>query len=260
MIARIDYVDGYYLKRCDLLEYAGAYGGKAEGAFNIIQDGIAKGYTGFVTVGSRFSPQCDIVSAICNTMMVSCDLFMPKGKDTLVTKAIQSRDRCSIHAPLSRGAYTNVLIAYAKKFAQDNNKCFIPFGMLCKKNIDVIAKQTYNIPEYIHRIIVPVGSGCTMIGIIQGLKEINRLDIEVIGVITGSSTSRKTVTSYIPKLFNPIKYSFVEYISGIKPKYVYTTVTDETIGDINLDPIYEGKCKKFLNPGDLLWVVGYHDI
>ena len=106
-----------------------------------------------------------------------------------------------------------------KKYALENNKYFIPFGMLCRENINVISKQTYNIPEYIRRIVVTVGSGCTMIGIIQGLNDIKRYDIEVIGVITGSSSSKKTVNGYVPKLFNKVKYNFVEYVSGIKPKY-----------------------------------------
>ena len=91
MLARIDYIDGYYVKRCDLLEYAGAYGGKAEGAFNIIQNGIMLGYNGFVTIGSRFSPQCDIVSTICSNFHLSCDLFMPHGKETSVIKSINKK-------------------------------------------------------------------------------------------------------------------------------------------------------------------------
>lgn len=96
MLARIDYVDGYYVKRCDLLEYGGACGGKAEGAFNIIQDGIQKGYTGFVTVGSRFSPQCDIVSKICSSLGVECFLFMPSGKDTSVTLNIKKEQTAKL--------------------------------------------------------------------------------------------------------------------------------------------------------------------
>lgn len=260
MIARIDCVDGYYLKRCDLLEYAGAYGGKSEGAFNIIQDGIQNGYTGFVTVGSRFSPQCDIVSKICSNLDVECVLFMPSGDDTNVTSNIKRRANCKIIDTLKQGSYTNVLISRAMNYSKAHNKCFIPFGMLCKKNIDIVAKQVYNIPEYVHRIVVPVGSGCTMIGIIQGLNEVHRTDVEVVGVITGSSNSKKVINNLVPKLFNKVPYKIVEYISGIKPKYVYTTRTNECVGTIKLDPIYEGKCKKFLKPGDLLWIVGYHDI
>lgn len=56
MLARIDYIDGYYVKRCDLLEYSGSKGGKAEGAYNLIKDGISKGYSEFVTICSRLSP------------------------------------------------------------------------------------------------------------------------------------------------------------------------------------------------------------
>ena len=99
-----------------------------------------------------------------------------------------------------------------------------------------------------------------MIGIIKGLNMMNRKDVEVVGVITGSINSKDVVSRYVPRLFNNIKYDFVEYVSGIKPKYVYTTITHESIGEVKLDPIYEGKCKKFLKPNDLLWIVGYHDI
>ena len=260
MLASIDYIDGVYLKRCDLLEYAGSKGGKAEGAYNLIKDGISNGYSEFVTIGSRLSPQCEIVSNICNNIGLTCDLFMPKGQDTLVTNKIKSRNNCTIHDDLGRGAYTNVLIYRAKKFAKENNKYFIPFGMLCKKNIDIISEQAYNIPSDVNRVVVPVGSGTTMIGIIKGLNKMNRKDVEVVGVITGSINSKDVVSRYVPRLFNNIKYDFVEYITGIKPKYVYTKVTDEYVGNVHLDPIYEGKCKKFLKPNDLLWIVGYHDI
>ena len=75
-----------------------------------------------------------------------------------------------------------------------------------QKNIDIISEQTYNIPSDVNRVVVPVGSGTTMIGIIKGLNKMNRKDVEVVGVITGSINSKDVVYRYIPRLFNNIKF------------------------------------------------------
>ena len=130
-IAPIELVDGYYLKRCDLLDYYGCKGGKANGAYNLIYDAMQNGYRKFVTVGSRLSPQCDIVSSLCETLNLTCDLFMPNG-DSVVLNNIKNRQSSTLHQ-FGRGSYTNVLISYAKKFSDENNAFFIPFGMVCKK-------------------------------------------------------------------------------------------------------------------------------
>lgn len=259
MIAQIDFEDGVYLKRCDLLNYMGAFGGKAEGAYNLIKKGIEDGYTEFVTVGSRFSPQCDIVSKICEGLNVKCVLFMPNGKRTEVITNIEKRSTSRLNL-ISMGAYTNVLIKKAKDYCKNNNSYYVPFGMLCAKNIDVISRQVINVPSNIKRIIVPVGSGTTMIGIIKGLNKYNRTDIEVIGIITGSNLCKKNIKNFISPLFNHVRYRLYNYKENIKPDELYKIHTNEYIGNIRLDPIYEGKCKKFIKPGDLLWIVGYHEI
>ena len=41
---------------------------------------------------------------------------------------------------------------------------------------------------------------------------------------------------------------------------MYSMKTDYEIDGVKLDPIYEGKCYPYLQEGDLLWIVGYHEV
>ena len=41
-----------------------------------------------------------------------------------------------------------------------------------------------------------------------------------------------------------------------EPGVGYGTAVEGRLGDLLLDPIYEAKALRFLEPGDLLWVVG----
>lgn len=249
--------DGVWLKRNDLYLIHGCNGGKALGANNLIQKGLSLGYNSFVTVGSRFSPQCDIVSAICEYYKVSAHLFMPRGAETSVIKNIKNRVKSELHRD-SKVGYTNVLISYAKKFSELNNCYYIPFGMKCVENIKCVANQVKNIPDSIKRIVVPVGSGVTFCGILHGLVKYHRTDVKVLGVITGANPE-KTIRAFSP-ICNPIKYSLVKYQENLIPSKLYSLKVDASIGGIKLDPIYEAKCAKFLHNGDLFWIVGYHDI
>lgn len=48
----IEYIDGYYFKRDDKYEIFGTKGGKARSAYQLIQQGIEKGFDNFVTAGN----------------------------------------------------------------------------------------------------------------------------------------------------------------------------------------------------------------
>lgn len=252
MIARIDKIDGIYVKRNDLNEFCGCYGGKAECIYRFIEQSEVKT---FVTCGSRDSLQCEIVSQMCENMGYDCHIFLPKGADTPSIRRMKEHGRTTLH-PIPNG-YMVVVKKRALEFAAENNMTLIPFGMQVPHAVFTVASQTVNIPDDVKRVVVPVGGGITLCGILWGLSEAQRKDVEVLGVLTGGD-AEKTIRIYRP-MYNPISYSLVPWEEGT-PTRRYADKAETSIGDVRLDPIYEGKCRKFLKEGDLFWIVGYHEV
>lgn len=250
-ISDVELVDGLFLKRNDLIQIYNSNGLKAQGALNFILNAKKQGKS-VVSVGSRYSPQCDIISDICNNENVNCDLFLPSGEETDVIKRIINRG-CNIHR--IKYGYTSNLIYNAKKFSYDKkNRVFIPFGMMCLENIHLIAKQVENIPYEVKRIIVPIGSGVNFCGIMQGLMDFNRFDVELVGVQVGA-ISTKFIKNHLP-IMNEIKYKIITYKEEFSSIKRYNQRVFEKIGNVELNPIYEGKCFSFLRKGDCFWIVG----
>lgn len=247
-----------FVKRDDLFEVFGVCGGKARSCYQLILDGINKGYTKFVTAGSRKSPQCELVSTICENLGVNCILFMPDSeKTTSVLENIKNNKHTTLIRKFKQGSFNNVLISQAKHFVEENkDSYYIPFGMEFIENIDITKKQVRNIPECVKRIVVPVGSGMTFCSIANGLLEENRLDIELVGIRVGKDPTevfKKYLYKVSNKLLNPHKQLNYKII---KSPHSYDKEVDASIGEIKLDPIYEAKCVDYLQDGDLFWVVG----
>lgn len=248
-------VENYYVKRDDLFEIYGVKGGKARSCYQLILDGISKGYKTFVTAGSRKSPQCELVSTICENLNVKCILFMPTGEETSVIKNInKNKNSTIIRTPCG---YNNVIISRAKKYAEQNSYTYyIPFGMEFRQNIDITKHQVKNIPPEVKRVVVPVGSGMSFCSIAIGLIENKRTDIEMVGVRVGKDP-KKIIDKYLGFYLQYLKKKGLCFnIKMLQSKYKYDNEVSAKIGDIVLDPIYEAKCKEFLQDGDLLWCVG----
>ena len=253
-LSPVEFVDGIYLKRNDKLSIYNVNGGKSQGAYYLVADARSKGFNSVTTVGSRFSPQCNIVSDICENEGITCHLFMPKAKEVgKVIEAIQKRSRSVLH--LIPYGYTSNLIYNAKKFCQQNDSYFIPFGMKCAENINVIARQCRNIPKNIKRIVVPIGSGVTFCGVLKGLMDLGRCDIKVVGIYTGADSSRIFILNNLP-FMNEIKYELRFYKPQLTPSKRYEEQLDIKIGDVSLNERYEAKCFQFLEKDDLFWIVG----
>lgn len=245
----IEKVGNVYLKREDKFEFAGCNGSKVRGALYIIKKAIDLGYKDFVSVGSRFSPQCEIISNICEFLNLKCYLFMPNSyKDTSIIKNIKNNKNTTLVRDLKQGAYTNVLITRAKKFAAENNYYFINFGMELPETIDIIGEQVQNIPDNINRIIIPVGSGMNFCAVANGLLKYNKNNIKIIGISVGKDPMN-TIYKYLP-MFNFMNHQI------IKSEYKYDKGVKADIDGIILDPIYEAKCISFLKDNDLFWIVG----
>lgn len=247
----VEYIDGYYFKRDDKYSIFGVCGGKARAAYQLIQQGVNMGFDTFVTAGSRMSPQCEIVSTICERIGVKCHLFMPSGKDTSVTNNINKNKSSTIHK--CKVGYNTVICSNAKSFSDANGFFYIPFGMECNENIEITKHQVLNIPKEVKRIVIPCGSAMSLISVIKGLGEYNRQDISVIGIQVGKDPSKNL-------------HKFLGYKDSLFEHYNYTIIKSDldyhcpapvtNFCGIELDPIYEAKCIPFIKKDDLLWIVG----
>ena len=248
----IEYIDGYYFKRDDKYEIFGTKGGKARSAYQLIQQGIEKGFDNFVTAGSRMSPQCEIVSTICEAMGVNCHLFMPSGKETSVLYNIAKNKKSTIYK--CEVGYNSVICSRAKKFADEKKYFHIPFGMECEENIEITKHQVRNIPQSIKRIVIPCGSGMSLISVVKGLQYYNMGSIKVIGVQVGKNPI-DNLNKFLG-IKNSLFGTDINY-EIVKSQLDYHQMpTDTTFCGIELDPIYEAKCIPFMEKGDLLWIVG----
>lgn len=237
--------EGIWLKHDDEFKVCGVAGGKSRSAYQVIQQLLEKGHSTIVTAGSRQSPQCEIVSYICEELGVDCKLFMPFGGDTSVIQHIKGNPHTEVIRV--RPGYNNIIVARAREYALNRGCGYVPFGMECAENVEITSKQVLNIPKDCKRVVAPVGSGMSISSIITGMYN-NNIDKPILGVRVGKDPIR-TIEKYAQGI------DFMD-VSLVPSSVDYHTSVEEYVGDYQLDPIYEGKCKEFLEPGDCLWVVG----
>ena len=238
--------EGVWLKRDDMFEIYGVRGGKARSAYQVILELLEQGYKTIVTAGSRQSPQCEIVSFICESIGVDCKLFMPFGGDTSVITNIKNNSHTEIIRV--RPGYNNIIVARAREYAENRGCGYVPFGMECARNVEVTSEQVQNIPMECSRVVVPVGSGMSFSSIVTGMSKYG-IEKPLLGVRVGKDPT-KIINEYAFGL-DLMDYEIVE--SSVD----YHEPVEAYVGGYNLDPIYEAKCFEFLKRGDLLWVVGH---
>lgn len=223
----------YY--RLDTQCYNGVYGGKAEIAYQLCQN-----INGIVTCGSRESIQVLTFAQICDTLYKPCEVHIPKGKETPMMQKLKNTKTKIIYEKVG---YNNVLNAHAKNNAIQLNYKFIPLGMIgCQEAITIIKQNTAKLLNQFpntNRIVIPVGSGTTMIGVCEYLYE-NNLNIPVLGVSVGMNVDKI--------LEKNTKY---QHYDIIKSSWPYNYHVQHPF----LNPVYEAKCVEHLKDGDTLYVV-----
>lgn len=232
------------LKRDDTFEIAGVCGGKTRTCWSLSKNATK----GLVTAGSRQSPQVNIVAHIAKYLNLPCRVHTPMGK---LSPEVESAKACGAEVIQHRAGYNNVIIARAREDAKNLGWTEIPFGMNINEAVEQTRKQVANIPNSIKRLVVPVGSGMSLAGILHGLQD-NNLNIPVLGVIVGADPVKRLNT------FAPIFWE--RMVDLVKSQLDYhVEVKDNNIGNIILDPIYEGKCLPFLEQNDLFWIIGVRE-
>lgn len=250
-----------WVKRDDLFEICGVRGGKARSCFSYVNQHLKEkdnNIIGLITGGSRSSPQVQIVGHIAHCLSLKARLHLPKGP---LPKYIKEATTDLGHEVFQWFPGFNHVISSRVK--EDTKRLQtgsaskwleIPFGMEFQEAIQCTANQVSNLPlTQIRRIILPVGSGMTLIGILVGLKNMGITNIPIIGITVGKDpidTISKWATKYSVDYQNMVKL--------IKSPLDYHKKSPITMWQgIPFDPIYESKIIPFIKPGDLIWLVGH---
>lgn len=263
---------GLWAKREDLYEIAGVRGGKVRTCYYLAtQDRDVKG---LVTAGSRSSPQVNIVAHIAKHLNLQCRVHTPTGK--LSPEVLQAQE-IGAEVIQHKAGYNSTIIARAREDAQRLGWLNIPFGMECQEAVTQTSHSVASILGLVQRgavrrIVVPVGSGMSLCGILHGVEKYGLWEAgleNVLGVRVGSDPMKRLLTygptdtpfwglgfgpSVVPSYLEQGKLTLVS--SGTDYHQPASEQSVHRWSNITLDPHYEAKCVKHLQPKDLFWIVG----
>ena len=234
----IEKYDDIYVLRLDNRVTHGLYGDKARIAYY-----MSKGQNGIVTCGSRESIQTVAFAQACDKLNIPCCVHIPKGKETTSTEILQTTS-CEIIR--EKVGYNNVLNAHARDNAASKGYKFVKLGMLCDEAYDLIGENINVILPYlsdIQRIVIPVGSGTTLIGICNALEKYN-IDIPVLGVMSGMDATKNIASN--------TTYKYYDLVMSTEKYHKNKLVT---FYGIDINPVYESKCIPYLKANDLFYIV-----
>lgn len=238
-ITPIEAAGGFWFKRDDYFAIGTARGGKVRSCLK-----LSEGAVGLSTAGSRASPQVNIVAQVAKHLGVPASAHLPKGELAPNVKETAHLIEIIQHT----AGYNNTIKKRARDDAEARGWTEVPFGMECPVAIDCTKRQVRNIPDGVKRIVIPVGSGMSLCGLLAGMAE-EHINLPVLGVIVGANPSA-VMAKYAPPGWNDI-------VTLVKSEQDYHDYAPSSVFmGIQLDPIYEAKCIPFLEPGDMLWVVG----
>lgn len=237
-----------WLKREDLWFRGEAHGSKCKVGFQIA------GEKPLAVIGGshRTSPQAERVALIGKELGVPAHVHTAAAaEESPIIKRCRELG-ATIHE--HRPGYMNVILNRAYEQAERNGFTLIPWGMESQVYIDEVKKQVANLPftdEEFKRIVVPLGSGMALSGILQGFAE-RGVKMPVVAVSVGSRNYPPRMDKYAPE-------NWRDLVEIVNSPVMFDKMMQESIGPVSLDPQYEAKCKEFLQPGDLLWLVAHRD-
>lgn len=242
---------GYWCKRDDLYSYAGVSGGKVRTCQYLCLL-AAEGEPprgGVVTAGSRHSPQVEIVAHIASHLGLHCRCHVPAGDDT---PQLLAAEAMGAEVVRHRPGHNSVIVSRAREDAKARHWAEIPFGMETPAAVQMTAGQVREVPAEVQRLVVPVGSGMSLAGILDGLTRGPRPDLPVLGIRVGADPMRR-----LDKYYAPARWQMHAGLLELRDAGVpYHERVEAELGGVLLDPVYEAKCMAHLEPGDGLWIVG----
>lgn len=253
-----------WLKRDDYYERAGVRGGKVRSAWFLCNTGMDEGVKGLCTAGAKTSPQINIIAHIAKKLGVDCRAHCPSGKlGAEVESAMGLGATILQHKP----GYNTVIVARAREDAKEMGYLNVPFGMECIEAVLMTALQVGNLPEGVKEIVMPVGSAMSLSGVLWGLEFFGLSNkVKVTGVQVGANPNKR-LEKYAPtgwEEFCSLEKSEMGYSEFVEDNWLGLEDGKEGEDRIEIDPIYEGKCKPVLNrvleenrdEEVLFWIVG----
>lgn len=239
ILPQVETFGDVFAARGDKWRIGKAIGGKARTCWH-----LAQGARGLITAGSRSSPQANIVAQVAKELGIPCRVHTPQGE--LSAELIMAQE-AGAEIVQHKAGYNSVIVARARDDAEKTGWTEIPFGMECEEAINQTAPQVACIPESAKRIVVPVGSGMSLAGILQGVLAAG-VNIPILGVSVGADPSKR-LDKYAP-------LGWQQMVQLVQAGSDYGKPAAPEWRGILLDPFYEAKAAQFLQSGDLLWIVG----
>ena len=233
----VQQVEGVYVKRDDLYVLAGVNGSKVR-----VIGKQAQGAAGIVTAGPRAASQLYIAARIAAKLGVPCRCHTAMGATTPhMQDAVDHGAEIIQH----KAGYNTVLQARAVADHQTRpGWALVPLWLRHPLTVAGTRLQCANVPQGVKRVVCVAGSGMTLAGILHGLP-----DVKVVGVRVGADPT-KTLDTFGG-------FGWRSRVQLVDPGTDYKEGLEGVQwGDINLDPGYEAKCAKYLQPGDLFWIAG----
>lgn len=228
-----------FLKRDDLFQFAGVSGGKVRCVRS-----MAMGMRGLVSAGGRNSNLLRIVARVGEALSIPVLLHTASGN---LTTAMDDAAKHGARVIQHCSGYGSVLAARSREDAARRSWRLVPYFLECQEMINCTRGQVCNIPQVVQRIVLPVGSGMSLIGVFRGLRDLN-LHLPILGVCVGTNPVKR---------LNKFAPSWRLGVTLVKAaaKYRHRSELGE-IGGVLLDPTYETLCLPYLRAGDLFWIVG----
>jgi Pyridoxal-phosphate dependent enzyme len=242
----------FWVKRDDLFVVDGSAGGKVRTCMALAGQGAPEG---LITAGSRSSPQVNIVATIAARMGIACRVHVPAAQGPLTPELAEAQAK-GAEIIEHRPGYNTVIVARAREDAASHfGWTLIPFGMEDREAVTQTAAQVAALGNLFssdeedlpRRVVVPVGSGMTLAGVLEGLRMEGLEALPVLGVVVGADPGDR-LDEYAP--------GWHERATLMPSGLDYAAEAPAEWEGMILDPHYEAKCVPFLRPGDLLWVVG----
>lgn len=123
--------------------------------------------------------------------------------------------------------------------------------------VEDTAAQCENLPPEVKRVIIPTGSGLTAAGVMVGLYQAQRFDVDVIAIAVSDLASaegiRTTATQFGGEGAGKMSLRFSRHPKKYEEPE-HATLPDGTV----LDPFYAAKAVRFMGtqPAECLWVSG----
>ena len=264
----VDLVEGIHFKREDLYApYGDSFisGGKIRQCRDLVERNLdyirTECGSTIATAASIHSPQSPIVARVAQEFDLDCIIGFGNTTVEKACKQIPMQWCHELGAELvvlseSQG-FNNVLYSNLNKLKETRPFFPILFGYAAQTHresiVDRISEQVQNIPSKCRVLYVPVGSGVTLAGVLEGRRKYGG-DFDIVGLQPFGYDRVGTVTGICEGMVHEYDYEFR------KGNYPYAKLHPRNVGSIELDMIYESKAFDMVdwkkNGHECYWIIG----